>query len=241
MGAASSNTQTPAANPFASSNANQSNTAPNPFGSKPSTQSSNINTQPSPFGQQPPQNQSPFGQAAKPNPFASANTADNQQRSNPFAQNTQSQTNGAFGTNSSNPFGQATSQPQNVFGSATQTQQTGAPATGGANPYPPGSTKQHPPLETYASKNMDGTLAAFKGKPVTYKDGRPGIRAFDGTWTRIWFPSGAPGYYKDTELPPEAYDDQSKGQWAAFVETGNFTNDVMPELPPPREYTRWDF
>jgi nucleoporin NUP42 len=81
----------------------------------------------------------------------------------------------------------------------------------------------------------------FKGKPVVYKDGRPGVQEFDGTWRRIWFPDGPPGYSADTELPPEKYDDRSKAQWMAFAQTGTFQDGLMPELPPPRECTLWDF
>ena len=74
-----------------------------------------------------------------------------------------------------------------------------------------------------------------------YKDGKAGFRSFNGTWTRIWFPAGAPGYYKDTELPPESYDDKSKSQWANFTQAGSFADGIMPALPPPRECTQWDF
>ncbi len=88
---------------------------------------------------------------------------------------------------------------------------------------------------------MDGTLAAFKGKAVTYNEDSPGIRAFDGTWTRIWFPNGAPNYYKDTELPLDKYDDKTKAQWQQFEQTGQFADGLMPSLPPPRECTTWDF
>lgn len=88
---------------------------------------------------------------------------------------------------------------------------------------------------------MDGSLAAFKGKPVTYKEGIPGIRAFDGTWSKIWFPDGPPGYYKDTELPTADYTEHDKKQWIQFATTGNFEGGAMPSAPPPRECTQWDF
>lgn len=87
---------------------------------------------------------------------------------------------------------------------------------------------------------MDGTLAAFKGKAVSYKDGKPGIRQFDGTWAKIWFPDGPPAFYKDTEMPPDAYGDKDKEQWNKFMTTGTFEGG-MPALPPPRECTQWDF
>lgn len=80
----------------------------------------------------------------------------------------------------------------------------------------------------------------FKGKPVTYEDGIPGIREFSGTWRRIWFPDGPPGFTQDTELPADQYDSKSKAQWMAFAQTGTFQDGLMPELPPPRECTVWD-
>ncbi|RBR22997.1 uncharacterized protein FIESC28_04295 [Fusarium coffeatum] len=238
------------ANPFGSNNNNQNNAAANPFG-KPS---------------QPAQGASPFGQPssapspAASNPFASTNTT-NQAANNPFGQPSQPQANGFASQNNqsqaSNPFGQPSQPAASPFGQPTNTatansassnpfasQQTSvataATATAGS-PYPPGSSKQHPPVESYSSKGMDGQLSMFKGKPVTYKEGLPGIKDFDGTWRRIWFPNGPPGYSADTELPPEKYDDKSKAQWMAFAQTGTFADGLMPELPPPRECTLWDF
>lgn len=82
----------------------------------------------------------------------------------------------------------------------------------------------------------------FKNKPVSYnEDDKPGIKQFDGSWQRIWFPNGPPAFNQDTALPPEDYDEDSKRRWAAFAETGQFLDGVMPELPPPRECTVWDF
>ncbi|PNY28870.1 Uncharacterized protein TCAP_01204 [Tolypocladium capitatum] len=255
VGGGSNNT--PAANAFGAPSSTQANAAPNAFSSDSTTQNNNA---PSPFGQPTQPSASPFAQAPATapasKPFGAANQQ-SQEANNPFAQKPQPQTNGAFGQPASNPFGQNTSQntarsatsqfgqqpgasQPNPFGAA-QTQQQPAAAAQAGNPYPPGSTRQHPPPEAYISKTMDGRLAAFKGKPVTYKDGQPGNRAFDGTWRRIWFPNGAPGYYKDTELPPDQYDGKSKAQWEAFAQTGEFANEIMPDLPPPRECTRWDF
>ncbi|QUC23158.1 uncharacterized protein UV8b_07399 [Ustilaginoidea virens] len=244
------NSAPPPANPFASSNTAPSNPTSSPFASSALNQNGNA-SQPNPFDQQQTSNPSPFGQAAqvaKSNPFAAAISSEPLQSSDPFAQNAQKQSNTPFGANaSSNTFGENSSQSQNPFASGgSQTQQApAAPAAAAAsdarNPYPPGCAKHHPSIESHATKKMDGTLASFKGKAVSYKGNLPGILGFDGTWTRIWFPAGAPGYYKDTELPPEQYDETSKMQWAAFVQTGTFGDGIMPELPPRREFTQWDF
>ncbi|KAH7246177.1 hypothetical protein BKA59DRAFT_477389 [Fusarium tricinctum] len=240
------------ANPFGSNNSNQNNAGANPFG------------QPSQPAQQPAQGNSPFGQPsntaapAASNPFGASNVAPTPAANNPFGQPSQPQSNGFASQNNqqqtNNPFGQPSQPPQqaNPFGqpsnatpaaanpfAAGQPQQPAAASSG--SPYPPNSSRQHPPVESYSSKGMDGRLSMFKGKSVIYKDGKPGIQEFDGTWRRIWFPDGPPGYSADTELPPEKYDDKSKAQWMAFAQTGNFEGGLMPELPPPRECTVWDF
>ena len=177
--------------------------------------------------------------------------------SNPFGQpSVPAGSFGAFGASTNTngpstgfgaPLGGTASSP---FQQASQAaQQSAAPALGqpsGASPYPPGSSRQHPPVESYTSRNMDGTLCEFKGKPVAYapaQDGKthPAVRNFDGSMSRIWFPDGPPGYNKDTELPDDKYDAREKGLWQAFVQTGKFAGGVMPELPPKREFCTWEF
>ncbi|KAL6870483.1 hypothetical protein J3F83DRAFT_760959 [Trichoderma novae-zelandiae] len=251
--AATNTGPSPAANPFASSGINQGGNALNPFGSNIPSQPNNA---PSAFAQPAqPAAASPFGQPSAPaaNPFASTNQGPTAPAAHPFAQQQQpppqtspfgasmNQASGqSFGQSNASPFGQQQQASVNPFAATQQPLQAGGAANSN-NPYPPNSSKQHPPIESYSSKTMDGRLATFKGKPVTYQGGQPGIRAFDGTWTRIWFPNGPPGYNKDTELPIEEYSDAVKKQWAAFAQTGVFADGLMPELPPPRECTQWDF
>ncbi|KAL2753236.1 hypothetical protein ACRALDRAFT_2029116 [Sodiomyces alcalophilus JCM 7366] len=234
-------------NPFAGGS-----TGPSPFASAGPTATANTTSPfgapaqpsaaPNPFGQPAqPSTASPFATAAQPatgasNPFASQTTTTQPAQANPFQQATQK----------ASPFGQpssGTSMAPNPFNSnapAAAPTAAAAASSGGNNPYPPGSAKKHPDVSTYATKNMSGQLAQWKGKAVTYKDGVPGIREFDGTWARIWFPDGPPAYYKDTELPAEEYDEKSKAQWRTFEQTGKFEGG-MPELPPMREVCLWDF
>ncbi|RCI13112.1 hypothetical protein L249_0054 [Ophiocordyceps polyrhachis-furcata BCC 54312] len=165
--------------------------------------------------------------------FASAGQPQAQGTGRPFGQ-----TNGVFGQPATN---NNVAQQPNPFGAPAAQQQPRRPsemATTG--PYPPGSTKSHPPLGSYCSRDASGRLTAFKGKPVAYNQGLPGTRGFDGTWTRIWFPDGPPMYSRDTELPQQQYDEKSMGQWEAFAKTGAFADGIMPELPPPRECTLSD-
>lgn len=148
----------------------------------------------------------------------------------------------------SNPFAQAA--PANTgFAAAAQPAVAAASATGeAAGPYPPNASRQHPPYSSYATKALNGQLQAFKGKGVTYQeiDGQhvPGIRNFDGSWHKIWFPDGPPAYYKDTE-PDRAYTDQEKAVYEKFVHTSKFElagagGGGMPEAPPAREFCTWD-
>ncbi|KAM0281135.1 hypothetical protein ACHAQH_003714 [Verticillium albo-atrum] len=213
----------------------------NPFQSSSGTNSSNA------FSSNM-QTSSPFGGSAAPNtsrPFGqSAQTAGTSAFGQPSGTSAFGQTN-ALATKPS-PFGQASSTASNTpssnpFGGVNNAVPAARSAVAsGGGPYPPGSSKQHPDISSYASKTMNGQLTQWNGKAVTYQDGRPGIRAFNGSWTRIWFPDGAPAYYKDTELPAEAYDEKTKTQWQAFEHTGRFEGGVMPELPPMREACLWN-
>ncbi|KAF4126178.1 nucleoporin NUP42 [Geosmithia morbida] len=255
-----------AANTGASNNApgafgqpSQAPAAPsNTFGSASQTTSS-------PFGQ--PSQAPPSGAFGKPaaaaaaapaNPFGSAsNNNQANETASPFGQKApnhspfesqpqQQSTSGTFGqasTPNSNPFGSAQPPQQQQASAFSQPQQTssGTASTSSNNPYPPESTRQHPPIESYTTKGMDGRLSMFRGKPVTYHEGKPGIKNLNGTFQRIWFPDGPPSFNKDTALAPDAYDGPSKAQWASFAETGQFAEGVMPELPPPRECTLWNF
>lgn len=238
FGAPAFNNTAPSSSPFGAVGA-ASNT-PSPFG-----QAAQQAT-PSPFGQPAPAaTASPFGQPQLPTiaEVSMYNHADTP-APNPFA-----------------AFGNTAAAPANSFGQPAQPAASNpfaqaAPNTGGfaaaagaaAGPYPPGASRQHPTYTSYATKAPTGQLQAFKGKAVTYKevDGQhhPGIRNFDGSWTKIWFPDGPPGYYKDTE-PDRAYTDQEKAVYEKFVQTGKFElagagGGGMPEAPPLREFCTWD-
>lgn len=247
-----------ASSPFGSNNANQPNDGPSPFGQpaqpaaatpfgQPSAPAANpfastaqgpASSASNPFAQQPSQ-QSPFGAPAG----QASGTSFGQNNASPFGQQQQPQQPQQQQTGA-NPFAQSqtngTSSQANPFAAAQQPPPAGG-AAGNNSPYPPTSSRQHPPLESYSSKTMDGRLAMFKGKPVSYQGGLPGIRSFDGTWTRIWFPNGPPGYNRDTEVPMQEYSDIMKKQWAIFAQTGAYAGGLMPELPPPRVCTQWDF
>ncbi|EGS22464.1 uncharacterized protein CTHT_0020020 [Thermochaetoides thermophila DSM 1495] len=201
-------------------------TAQNPFG-QPSTQSSA-------FGQQQPQQAGTFG---SPSLFGQQQ----QQPSNVFGQPS---TTSAFGS-------QAATSGFSQLGNATSTigaSPAGAQAPASKSPYHPGSTRQHPDLLSYATKNPAGGLDTFKGKPVVYETPKgaakpvPHIRQFDGTLVRIWMPDGAPAYTADTEAEdPKVYEDEGvKRQWQSFLEKGRFEGG-MPEVPPRREWCVWDF
>lgn len=136
-------------------------------------------------------------------------------------------------------FGQPSQSPAGMFGTTPAPAAQKPPAGGSGGPYAPGSTKQHPPIGQYSTRNPDGSLVTWKGKPVVYRDGKPGLQTFSGTWTRIWFPDGPPAYYKDTELPDDAYGADQRLQWDAFLKTGKFEG-RMPDLPPKREFCVWD-
>ncbi|KAI3318076.1 hypothetical protein HD806DRAFT_540546 [Xylariaceae sp. AK1471] len=258
-----------------------SNTSANPFGQPSSAPAA------SPFAQAAQattSTASPFGQAAASNPFAQATTSNDLSMdtsapepapSNPFGQ--RPSTNSGLGTQANNPFGAPSSgfagaasnpfrqvptqtQAQTQTQSRAQTQPSQAPSSIGTKPgpYAPGSTKQHPPVESYITKTMHGQITAFKNLPVVYKwkvgdklqdqmppnptvdQQAPGFRKPDGTWCKILFPAGPPAYNKDTEPDPAQYDATVKAAYARMAATGRFQGG-MPEVPPMREDCVWTF
>ncbi|KAI3339510.1 hypothetical protein F4824DRAFT_455594 [Ustulina deusta] len=259
---------------------------PTPFGA-PAASSANPFGQPggtlsgvSPFAQVPgatTSTASPFGQPAALNPFAQGAASKDQSMdtsapepapSNPF--NQQPNTNIGSNTQLGNPFGNPNSGPANVVtnpfsqgmsqNQPTQTHpfQTPSSTANKPGPYAPGSTKQHPPAESYMAKAMNGQIAAFKNQPIVYKwkvndryqdqappnpsldQQIPGIRKPDGTWRKILFPGGPPAYNKDTEPDATQYDATVKATYDQMAASGRFQG-AMPEVPPMREDCLWTF
>lgn len=208
-----------------------------------------------------------FSQTTGPNPFSQTSTSPN---ANTFGRPGQAGPFGTllpttdFGRNepplkpfSSNPFGQPTavptanpfSQPSRVQG--IQTANASAPimklpesvANGISvkGPYAPGATLEHPPLQSYSSKDPGQKLTVFKGKHVVYRDGEAGTQNRGELWEKIWFPNGPPVYYKATEMDDDVYTEDVKAAYLHMRETGEFQGGVMPLLPPKREWCLWDF
>lgn len=174
--------------------------------------------------QGPPSN--PFGElkpaSPSPNPFA--------QPASTSSPDTFSQKLPSSGNQQSNPFASSHQLPQAKI--------NGAPSQG---PYGPDAQFQHPPLQSYASKDGNQRLRMFKGKPVVYKENEPGIQNRDGSWEKIWFPDGPPAYYSATEFDDDAYTEDIKQAYLYAREMGSFKDGVMPLPPPKREWCLWDF
>ncbi|KAI2607835.1 hypothetical protein GGR54DRAFT_633254 [Hypoxylon sp. NC1633] len=244
---------------------------PSPFAASPASAKT------SPFSQQATSAAGPFGNPAVTNPFSQATnpladqamdtSAPTPAANNPFGPPSTTpftaagnnpfgaQQSPGFGAAASNPFAQSQTQPQ----LQTQQDQKQATPAAKANPYGPNSKKQHPSLESYIIKAMNGRITSFNGQPVMYKwkvDDRyensmpngyankdppvPGVPNADGTWRKILFPDGPPSYNKDTEPDPVMYDGKVKAAYEAMTATGRFEGH-MPEVPPMREDCVWNF
>ncbi|KAI9820846.1 MAG: hypothetical protein M1832_003479 [Thelocarpon impressellum] len=109
-------------------------------------------------------------------------------------------------------------------------------------PYAPRAKLSHPDPGSYSTHDASGKLVAWKAKPVQIIDGVTCFqRADDGKWEKIWFPDGPPAYNACTEAAPELYDDKTRDAYLFAQEHGVFKDGWMPELPPLREWCRWDF
>ncbi|TVY46655.1 Nucleoporin [Lachnellula occidentalis] len=211
-----------------------------PFGTAPQSASSN------PFGQPSLQAPNPFGGASSA-PFGAPSPA----AKNPFAAVPPVQSQNNFGATPSapNPFSSPQPNPPaynplgNPSASTPNSMPFGAPPPGTTQTGVNGNTGTtgHPPVSSYSSKDQSGRLTMFKGRRVVYQKDEPGVRNHDGSWSKIWFPDGAPPPYKDTEMDESAYDDGTKAAYAQMRQTGSFPGGVMPMLPPMREWCSWDF
>ncbi|KAH9819850.1 nucleoporin AMO1, partial [Teratosphaeria destructans] len=221
---------------------------PSVFGGGQQTSSSGCNTPtPSGFGQvgqSQPSQPSAFGGGAiaKPNPFASTEQANgNAFKPSPFGAPAQ-QTNGI--TQSTTPF-DSTSQPVNGTQPISERPPTGTFVGG----------RQY--TSSYTNRTPQGTLQTWKGKPVSWEriaDGPPcpfiSYATVVGgqqkeTSERIWHPDGPPERESEDALDKaELYTGDLgavlKELYEYVRETGEFKDGIVPEIPPKREWVRWD-
>lgn len=256
----------PSASPFnAFAKNNNSSSSINPFAAAATSSTSNV------FGQNAQQSSSPFAQpqqapttevsmgSATPTTNTFPATGNPSTTAGPFGQPQQAPTNTFGQPATANPFGQ-TQQPAqqkpNPFAPAAGIASQPASSTIGIEssstkgPYGPNASRQHPAVASYAVKDpATGQLRSFKNRQVVYKeiDGKPTpvMQNMDGSFTKIWFPDGAPQYYPDTE-PDREYTDAEKTIWQGFQQTGQFQlaatgGGGMPLAPPMRECVQWDF
>lgn len=222
---------------------------PSPFG-----QQQNLASQGSGFGGLAPAAQNPQGNN---NPFGSQ-TAQAPQQPSAFSQVAPAQSNSPFGQRSTPPaFGQ-TSQPQPLntapFGSGAFSQQPPAPTS---SPFAQTQQPQSngtvapsnnasgptatPDPSTYTTRNSDNSLRSWKNRPVQYlQDQAPYFSSNDGKLERIWHPNGPPPPNPDIEDPPGMYNAVLEAAYAFVRETGTFKDGIMPEVPPKREWIRYD-
>lgn len=110
-----------------------------------------------------------------------------------------------------------------------------------ATPYQPGSNARHPDITEYSTRDANNRLLTWKGLPVKYIGETPCFQRPDtGEWTKIWFPNGPPAYDEGADTPEEMYDEQTKEAYQHFFKHGHFPGGRLPQLPPRREWNRWD-
>ena len=188
-------------------------------------------SQPGAFTQAPaPPSMNPFGQptsAPPPNPFGPPPATSAPSFTQPAAP--------------SNPFSQAQAPPSSstngIFGAPGPAPTPTPTPTPTPNPNTNTNTNSAPQTQHDAR----GLLRSWNDKPITFIDNEPCYKRPDGSWEKVWFPNGAPVFNKTPELPLEMYDEGTKENYMFLREKGSFRGGVMPDLPPRREWCRWDF
>lgn len=224
--------------PFAAAPSN--NTAPpqtNAFGG--SSQSA--------FGQpsQPAAQQNPFGTGAAassaPKPAFGQPTQPTQPAPSAFGQPSQPAA-------SRNPFGQTQTPQQQQQPTANGTAPAAAAAAAGSTPT------AGPDPSTYLTHNVSQQPTSFKQQAVTLlskDDGKTSFHVYqnasnNGQPEHLWFPAGPPAANPDTQLREEdvfysgALGKELQAIYEAVASQGAFVGGVMPEVPPKREWVRFD-
>ena len=194
------------------------------------------------FGQTPTGPANAFGQQSTPSTtsiFGQPSPAS----ANPFSKPAANPTRNVFAQPdpSSSSLAPSPTQVSNAFGQTSKTIE-GRPNEPSNTPFGTLTTSQPKvqPQQVQATYVGD-RLKTWKGKPVTYDDGLPYVRAQDGELEKIHFPNGQPSLNKSPELPDELYDEVTKENYRFMMEHSRFKDNVMPSLPPKREWCRWDF
>ncbi|MCJ1342251.1 hypothetical protein MMC31_000431 [Peltigera leucophlebia] len=201
--------------------------APNPFG-QPVPQAQNVFSRDS-APQSAPQPTNPFGQPPNPSPYS-------------FAQPTPQPTN-VFGTPSA-PLSAFSQQNKSPVASSTQPSNP-APSNVFTKPNAPTAqmaTPSNVPSQTpsNARRDANGKLLSWKGQPVNYIGELPCYKHPSGSWERIWFPDGPPVFVKPESLPDVQYDEGTIQNYLQLRQTGKFKENIIPALPPKREWLSWD-
>lgn len=231
-------------NPFQSAHSQPFSQPPssaprNPF-AQPATQAA-----PNPFGQPVPQAQNVFSRDSAPQPPPqSTNSFGPPLNSSPYtlAQHTSPQPTSVFGNPSANlsAFSQqskpaSSSRPSNSA-SPSAFAKPSAPTVPMATPFP---TKSQTPSN--ARRDANGKLLSWKGQAVNYMAEIPCYKNPNGSWERIWFPDGPPAFLKPESLPDVEYDEGTIQNYLQLRQTGRFIDNIIPALPPKREWLSWDF
>lgn len=189
-----------------------------------------------------------FGQAptiAKPlqssSPFAQASGSSSQSSTSVgFGAPSLPGTSSGFGApsqpGSSNPFGMRSQPANNAFAAAHPTSFPGVPqpATNGL-----GNASD-------TTRDSSGRLLKWKGRPVQYNGDSVPFYQHPGTGKRerIWIEKGQPPSHPDFEGVIEAYEGERgtmlKTIYDFLGETGTFKDGLVPEIPPKRDWIRWD-
>ena len=202
------------------------------------------------FGQTPTGPANTFGQQSTPSTtsvFGQPSPA----AANPFSKPAANPTRNVFAQSDppSSSLGKPSTQTSNAFGQASNTSE-GGPNEPSNTPFSTLTTSQ-PKVEpqqgnvTYVGDQLKtyvgDRLKTWKGQPVTYDDGIPYVKAQDGELEKIHFPNGPPSLNKSPELPDELYDEGTKENYRFMMGHSKFKDGVMPNLPPKREWCKWDF
>ena len=170
--------------------------------------------------------QSKFGNPAFPASTLTSSSAPNSMEFSPTELN-------GFGHRSNNPFAQtgsmAPSQPFSL---------SNGPSAGFASA--PVTKEATTISSSHGQKDALGQLTSWRGKRISYIEGKPCFKRSDGNWEKVWFPE-APKLDVNEEIPNTMYTEALEEKYRYMQQHGSFAGGLIPEMPPKKEWCHWNF
>jgi len=106
---------------------------------------------------------------------------------------------------------------------------------------PADSARQHPPIESLQRQGHGRPPHHVSRQTRHLQAANPASASSTARWQRIFFAAGHRLSTRTRRWHRASMMSQARARWAAFAEDWDVCRRLMPDLPPPRDCTMWNF